>query len=118
MSRDEIVEKIIDGLRSLRDSNFDQEPYKDGFFSLFARAFNAGLFDRSARDDYLGTQALTEIILAKAPEVVDVSRLIPIGTNSMCHGRSGATHGAALARVDDPRCICCIIPNMQPARAG
>jgi hypothetical protein len=74
MSRDEIVEKIIDGLRLLRDSNFDQEPYKDGFFSLFARAFNAGLFDRSARDDYLGTQALTEIILAKAPEVVDVSR--------------------------------------------
>jgi hypothetical protein len=74
MSRDEIVDKIIDELRWLKDSNFNQEPYKDRFFSLFALAFNTGLLDRSAGDDYLGTHQLTEIILTKAQELVDSSR--------------------------------------------
>jgi hypothetical protein len=100
MTRNEIVRKIIDDLRWFKDSNCNQEPYKGRFFSLFVHAFNAGLLDRAARDNYLGTQALTEIILISAPELVDSSRY---NTNWSKFSTSWEEWTYAWGRVDERR---------------
>jgi hypothetical protein len=73
MIRDQIVDGIIELLRQHQNKlrgTIHQEPYKGDFFGLFASAFNAGLLDRSQRV-YLSADALTDIIVTRAPEVVD-----------------------------------------------
>lgn len=70
VKRERIIEEIIDNLRMLNDSSVTQEPYKNELFKLFAQAFNAGLFDRSAEKDYLGIEPLSDIIINIAPDVV------------------------------------------------
>jgi hypothetical protein len=78
MNLDVIVELIIDLLRQHKDNlrgTIHQEPYKGDFFEIFALAFNAGMFESSARDDYLSAERLTSIILSRDPDVVDSTHL-------------------------------------------
>jgi hypothetical protein len=74
VDHDQIVQEIIvllrqhiDGLRG----SVHQEPYKGDFFRLFAAAFNGGLIEGPGRSDYLSADALTDVLAARSPEVLE-----------------------------------------------
>jgi hypothetical protein len=71
--RDEIVGGVITLLRQHQNNlrgSFHQEPYKGDFFRLFAAAYNGGLIDQG-QPNYLSADALTDVITARDPDVLD-----------------------------------------------
>ena len=74
MTHEEIIEGVIKLLRAHKDGlrgSIHQDPYKSDFFKLFAAAWNAGLIECSGRLNYLSADALTDIVVSRAPELVD-----------------------------------------------
>jgi hypothetical protein len=74
MNHEQIVDGVIELLRQhergVRGS-IHQEPYKGDFFRLFAAAFNAGLIESPGQTNYLSADALTDIVVVKAPELAN-----------------------------------------------
>jgi hypothetical protein len=70
MNREDLILKIIKYLRSWKNANIDQEPYKGDLFKIFADAFNDGML--TCKDD-LNVDRLTRLILDFGEDVVDVS---------------------------------------------
>lgn len=74
MTHEEIIKGVIELLRQHKSGlrgSIHQEPYKGDFFKLFAAAFNAGLITNPGQRNYLSADALTSVIVARAPELVD-----------------------------------------------
>lgn len=75
MNGEQIINELIALLRlhatTYRSASLHQEPYKGDFFKLFAAAYNAGLMKRSPEGiPYLSADALTDILVGRAPDVV------------------------------------------------
>jgi hypothetical protein len=71
MTLEEVIGGVIELLRQHKDGlrgNLQQEPYKGDFFKLFATAFNKSL---RGQNDYLTGDALRDVVVSRAPEVVD-----------------------------------------------
>jgi hypothetical protein len=77
MNGEQIIDEFIALLRRhdtvvYRSASLHQEPYKGDFFKLFAAAYNAGLMKRNPEPiPYLSADALTDIIVSRAPDIVD-----------------------------------------------
>ena len=78
MTRDEILEGVIDLLRQHQKGmrgTIHQEPYKGDFFRFFAAAWNAGLLMNTPQPSgYLSADALADVLAERAPDVVDTER--------------------------------------------
>ena len=75
MTKNEIVEEVIGLLRDHKSNlrgSIHQDPYKHDFFRLFATAYNAGMM-RGGSADVLYADALTGMIVARAPELAEGS---------------------------------------------
>jgi len=70
MTKNEIVDEVIKLLhdhKAERAGSIHQDPYKHDFFRLFAAAYNAGMMEKNE----LRADALTQLIVARAPELVE-----------------------------------------------
>jgi hypothetical protein len=73
MTKNEIVEGVIELLQAHRSGargSLHQDPYKQDFFALFAKAYNAGMMKRGS-EIILYADALKDIVVARAPDLVE-----------------------------------------------
>jgi hypothetical protein len=70
MSREDIVQRIVNHLRLWKNANLNQEPYRSDSFKIFAAAFNEGMLTGK---NNLNVDVLTKLILDADRNVVDVS---------------------------------------------